>query len=46
MGCFVMTLPILLWLSIIIHRRRRAAKLRRQIQMLNSQWHSTTEIRY
>ena len=38
MGCTVLLLPIVLWLSVTTHRKHRASKLRRQIQKLESLW--------
>ncbi len=38
MGCIVLLLPILLWLTVAAHRKHRASKLRRQIQKLERLW--------
>jgi len=38
MGCFVLMLPIVLWLGVIAHRKHRATTLRHQIQMLEKLW--------
>lgn len=38
MGCAVLLLPILLWLTVAAHRKHRASKLRRQIQKLERLW--------
>jgi len=47
MGCVVLLLPILLWLSVTAHRKHRAALLRQQIQMLEKLWLlSSTETRH
>lgn len=38
MGCLVLTLPIVLWLTITAHRKHRASTLRRRIQSLEKLW--------
>ena len=38
MGYLVLTLPLLLWLTIAVHRRHRATTLRRQVQSLEKLW--------
>ena len=38
MGCFVLMLPIILWLIVTAHRKQRAATLKKRIQQLESLW--------
>lgn len=38
MGCAVLLLPVLLWLTVAAHRKHRASKLGRQIQKLERLW--------